>query len=75
MTTTYLRIVRREAGPGQEDRYTGYSSFDGRRWVRGGTWRNELSAPRIALFSMAGEGHTADFDYVRVFRVAPEPRQ
>ena len=53
---TWLRIVRR----GQLS--TAYTSIDGRRWVRGGTWTHELAAPRIGLVSMGGAGHTADFD-------------
>jgi arabinan endo-1,5-alpha-L-arabinosidase len=60
-TTTLLRIVRR----GQL--YTAYTSIDGRRWVRGGTWTHELRKPRLGLVSMGGAGHTADFDYVRVY--------
>jgi arabinan endo-1,5-alpha-L-arabinosidase len=68
---TWLRIVRADAAGG-EQRYTGYSSIDGHRWVRGGTWRNDLAAPKIALFAMGGAGHTADFDSVRVYRVRPE---
>jgi arabinan endo-1,5-alpha-L-arabinosidase len=62
--TTWLRIVRRGG-----DRYTAYTSGDGRRWVRGGTWRNALARPRIALFAMGGRGHTARFEYVRVHRL------
>jgi arabinan endo-1,5-alpha-L-arabinosidase len=63
--TTWLRVVRRG------DRYTGYSSIDGRRWVRGGTWTHELGTPRLALFAMGGPGErVAEFDYVRVFRLA-----
>jgi arabinan endo-1,5-alpha-L-arabinosidase len=58
---TWLRIVRR--GP----LYTAYTSIDGHRWVRGGTWTHSLSRPRIGLVSMGGAGHTADFDYVRVY--------
>ena len=65
VATTWLRIVKRGNG------YTGYSSLDGRRWVRGATWTHELAAPRIALFAMGGPGgHVAEFDYVRVFRLA-----
>jgi arabinan endo-1,5-alpha-L-arabinosidase len=61
--TTWLRIVRRG------DRYTGYSSIDGRRWVRGGTWTHDLPGARLALFAMGGPGrHVAEFDYVRVSR-------
>lgn len=68
-TTTWLRVVRRVDRATGEQRYTGYSSFDGRRWVRGGTWTHALERPRIGLVSMGGAGHTADFDYVRVYRV------
>jgi arabinan endo-1,5-alpha-L-arabinosidase len=61
--TTWLRIVRRG------HRYTAYSSIDGRRWVRGGTWTHNLPGARLALFAMGGPGgHVAEFDYVRVFR-------
>jgi arabinan endo-1,5-alpha-L-arabinosidase len=61
--TTWLRIVRRG------DRYTGYSSNDGRRWVRGGTWTHDLPGARLALFAMGGPGgNVAEFDYVRVSR-------
>jgi arabinan endo-1,5-alpha-L-arabinosidase len=67
--TTWLRIVRRG------DRYTGYSSIDGRRWVRGGTWTHSLQGARLALFSLGAldeqaGGRVADFDYVRVHRLA-----
>jgi arabinan endo-1,5-alpha-L-arabinosidase len=68
-TTTWLRIVRQAGAEGGEQRFTGYSSVDGRRWVRGGTWRNDLGRPQIAVLAMGGEGHTAHFDYVRVYRV------
>jgi arabinan endo-1,5-alpha-L-arabinosidase len=63
--TTWLRIVRRG------DRYTGYSSIDGRGWVRGATWTHTLRDQKLALFSMGGPGgRVADFDYVRVYRPA-----
>jgi arabinan endo-1,5-alpha-L-arabinosidase len=71
-TTTWLRIVRRGSGAA-EQRYTAYSSIDGRRWVRGGTWTHSLGRARIALFAFGGTGHTADFDYVRVYRVTRQP--
>jgi arabinan endo-1,5-alpha-L-arabinosidase len=67
---TYLRIVRR--GTGAHEEYTAYTSQDGDRWVRGGTWTHDLGAePRIGLVSMGGDGFTARFDHVRVSRVAP----
>ncbi len=57
------------------DRYTGYSSIDGRRWVRGGTWTHSLEGARLMLFALGAQtdeagGQDADFDYVRVHRLA-----
>jgi arabinan endo-1,5-alpha-L-arabinosidase len=65
---TYLRIVRRVRGG--EELYTAYTSRDGERWVRGGTWAHDLGDDaRIGLVSMGGAGFTATFDYVRVYRL------
>jgi arabinan endo-1,5-alpha-L-arabinosidase len=66
---TWLRIVKRTTGAGQT--YTPYTSRDGRHWVRGGTWvHNQLgSQARLGLVSMGGDGFTAKFDYVRVWRL------
>lgn len=66
---TWLRIVKR--GPSAfalgAERYTAYTSSDGRHWVRGGTWTHRLgSTARIGLISMGGTGFTADFAYLRV---------
>jgi arabinan endo-1,5-alpha-L-arabinosidase len=65
---TYLRIVKRNhAG---EEHYSAYTSTDGVTWVQGGTWTHELgSDARIGLVSMGGSGFTANFDYVRVYRL------
>jgi arabinan endo-1,5-alpha-L-arabinosidase len=65
---TYLRIVKRtHAG---EELYTAYTSNDGQTWVRGGTWTHQLgNSARIGLVSMGGSGFTANFDYVRVYKV------
>jgi hypothetical protein len=60
---TWLRIARRG------DRYTAYTSRDGRRWVRGGTWVNALGRTRIVLSAFGGAGHTARFDYARAYRL------
>ena len=71
---TWLRIVKRQRHAAE--RYTAYTSGDGRRWVRGGTWTHRLSAAaRIGLVSMGGAGHEARFDYVRTARVRPVPRR
>jgi arabinan endo-1,5-alpha-L-arabinosidase len=66
--TTWLRIVKR-ANEG-EDLYTAYTSQDGRRWVRGGSWTHgELGDDvRIGLVSMGGPGDfNASFDSVDVW--------
>ena len=51
-------------------RYTAYTSQDGRRYVRGGTWTHTMgNAQQIALFAMGLQKPadlTAEFDYVRV---------
>jgi arabinan endo-1,5-alpha-L-arabinosidase len=69
---TYLRIVKRDAATGS-DFYTAYTSQDGERWVKGGTWRHNLGAnERIGLVSMgepSDQEWQARFDYVRVARV------
>jgi arabinan endo-1,5-alpha-L-arabinosidase len=65
---TYLRIVKQNHA-GQEH-YTAYTSTDGVNWVRGGTWTHALgSEAQIGLVSMGGTGFTAEFDYVRVYRL------
>jgi len=62
---TGLRIVKRGTTGGES--YTAYTSADGERWVRGGTWTHHLGAKaRIGLISMGGTGFRATFDYVRV---------
>jgi arabinan endo-1,5-alpha-L-arabinosidase len=64
---TWLRIaVDQRRG---EDRFTAYTSDNGRFWVKGGTWTHDLGrAPRIGLISMGGTGFTAHFLDVRTWR-------
>jgi arabinan endo-1,5-alpha-L-arabinosidase len=71
---TYLRIVKRTHG--SEETYRGYSSRDGKNWVRGGVWTHALGyGARIGLVSMGrcqdpncGDPVLAShFDYVHVF--------
>jgi arabinan endo-1,5-alpha-L-arabinosidase len=66
--TTWLRIVKRNhAG---EEQYTAYTSNDGVTWVRGATWTHKLgNDAKIGLLSMGGSGFTANFDYVRVYKL------
>lgn len=64
---TYLRIAKDNRN--HEETYTAYTSLDGRKWTRGGTWTHKLGQnARIGLVSMGGSGFTANFDYVRVYR-------
>jgi arabinan endo-1,5-alpha-L-arabinosidase len=53
-----------------EERYTSFSSQDGRTWVRGGTWTHQLGkAPRIGLVAMGGAGRQARFATLTVSRL------
>ncbi|QBE66129.1 hypothetical protein [Pseudoduganella lutea] len=57
---TWLRLdVRRVDG---SERWTAWSSRDGRDWVGGGTWTHRLGpAPRIGLVAMGGGGRNVTF--------------
>lgn len=67
---TWLRIAKRSSGA--IETYTAYTSSDGVNWLRGSTWTHSLgSSARIGLVSMSVAGFTADFDYVRVYTLAP----
>ena len=84
---TYLRIVaehlhgveQREAG-GDTERYTAYTSQDGRTWVRGGVWTHSLDDVQIGLVAMGATDQvsnpiTAEFDYLRVHSLKGGPRR
>jgi arabinan endo-1,5-alpha-L-arabinosidase len=66
--TTWLRVaVDSRRG---EDLYTAYTSQDGHRWVRGGTWTHSLGPhEKIGLVSMGGSGYVARFLDVRTWRL------
>jgi arabinan endo-1,5-alpha-L-arabinosidase len=65
---TYLRIVKRSIAGAEH--YRAYTSTDGVNWVRGGVWTHTLgSTARIGLVSMGGTGFSANFDYVRVYKI------
>jgi arabinan endo-1,5-alpha-L-arabinosidase len=68
--TTWLRLdVHRERG---QERYTAYSSQDGRSWVGGGTWVHHLgSEARLGLVAMGGAGRRATFVRVGVSTLWP----
>ncbi len=72
--TTYLRIVHRigvGSGVGiRTDEYTAYTSLDGVRWDKGGTWDLPFGpAMRIGLVSMGGGGYASTFGPVTVSRL------
>ena len=75
---TYLRVVVEElsaeesaAAGGDTHSHTAYTSQDGVRWERGGTWTHSFEDGQLALFAMGTEDSsqqfTAEFDYVRVY--------
>ncbi|HYP19167.1 MAG TPA: family 43 glycosylhydrolase, partial [Chloroflexia bacterium] len=78
-TTTWLRIVKRIDSVTGQQYYTGYVSSNGFNWDRGATWTHNLTNVKIGLVAMGRGGdasdpndiRTADFDYVRVYTLAP----
>lgn len=63
---TYLRIAKRANSSGGET-YTAYSSHDGVKWERGGTWTHALGpSAKIGLVSMNGAGFSTYFDFLHV---------
>lgn len=67
---TWLRIVKQTRG--NQQLFTAYTSQDGARWVRGGTWDHQRLGDdvRIGLVSMGARADvpfTARFDNVRVW--------
>ncbi|MFL6636763.1 MAG: family 43 glycosylhydrolase [Massilia sp.] len=73
-TTTWLRLdVHRGGGDerGVDERYSGYSSRDGKTWVGGGTWTHRLGPQaRLGLVAMGGAGYRAVFRRVSVERLS-----
>lgn len=66
---TWLRldVVRTADG----ERYTAWSSRDGKHWVGGTAWNHRLgSAPRLGLVAMGGGRLPATFGEVRVSRLS-----
>lgn len=68
---TWLRIVKQISGA--QEKYTAFTSFNGRDWVRGGVWTHSLGAgAKIGLVSLGSppdQTWIANFDYVRVYRI------
>jgi arabinan endo-1,5-alpha-L-arabinosidase len=68
--TTWLRLDVHRTG--DLERYTAYSSQDGRNWVGGGTWRHRLGRDaRLGLVAMGGAGRRATFVRVAVSALSP----
>jgi arabinan endo-1,5-alpha-L-arabinosidase len=68
---TWLRLdVQRpvNGNPGEE-RYTAYSSQDGRTWVGGAVWTHRLGQARLGLVAMGGSGR-AVFSRVALYRLS-----
>ncbi len=66
--TTWLRIAKRKHNG--KERYTAYTSDDGERWTRGGTWDHQLgNGAQIGIAAENRVGFTMDFDYVRVYQL------
>jgi len=64
---TWLRLdVHRDGG---QERYTAYSSQDGRAWVGGAVWIHKLGQARLGLVAMGGSGR-ALFSRVEVSRLS-----
>lgn len=62
---TYLRVVRHQLTG--SDRYTAYTSLDGKHWDKGDTWTFATTLKtRIGLISMGGAGYETRFAYVHV---------
>ncbi len=68
--TTWLRLdVHRDGGL---ERYTAYSSQDGRSWVGGGTWIHRLGPDaRLGLVAMGGAGRRATVVRVGIKSLSP----
>ncbi len=77
--TTWLRIAARVQGV-TEETYTAYTSLDGNKWYRAGTWTHKLGTnAKIGLVAMAQvvdpmaplpiPVYTAEFDHVRVYEL------
>ncbi len=68
-TTTWLRITHRLDPRTGEHLLRGWSSRDGRAWVKGGVWTLPAGSDvRVGLVSHGGQGATASFDWFRLYR-------
>jgi hypothetical protein len=67
--TTYLRITHHVDPENGEHELRGWTSRDGRTWVKGGVWTLPAGTDlRVGLVSHGGAGATAAFDWFRAYR-------
>jgi hypothetical protein len=70
--TTWLRLTHRVDPDNGEHELRGWSSRDGRSWVKGGVWTLPAGADvRVGLVAHGlrdGAPATAAFDYLRIYR-------
>ncbi|MGI5440615.1 family 43 glycosylhydrolase [Streptomyces shenzhenensis] len=67
--TMWLRMRHTVNPKTGEHMYQAATSRDGKKYIWGGVWHLPAGDdPRIGLVSLAGEGLTAEFDYVRFYR-------
>jgi arabinan endo-1,5-alpha-L-arabinosidase len=67
--TTWLRITHRVDPANGEHELRGWSSRDGRTWVKGGVWTLPAGSDvKVGLVSHGGVGATARFSYFRLYR-------
>lgn len=67
--TTWLRITHRLDPANGEHELRGWTSRDGRTWVKGGVWTLPAGSDlKVGLVSQGGPGATAKFAYFRLYR-------
>jgi arabinan endo-1,5-alpha-L-arabinosidase len=67
--TTWLRITHRVDPANGEHELRGWSSRDGRTWVKGGVWTLPAGSDvKVGLVSHGGVGATATFSWFRLYR-------
>ena len=67
--TTWLRITHRVDPANGEHELRGWTSRDGKTWVKGGVWTLPAgSEVKVGLVSQGGAGATAQFAYFRLYR-------
>jgi len=67
--TTWLRITHRVDPANGEHELRGWTSRDGKSWVKGGVWTLPAGSDlEVGLVSHGGAGATARFDWFRLYR-------